>query len=297
MDEQTKTRLFEPFFTTKEKGKGTGLGLSMVHGFVKQSNGDILVYSEPGQGTTFKIYLPRDISSTKATVIKPPTVPKQTTETETILVVEDEEELRTVAGRILDEAGYKVLIAADGDEALKVSAGHAGDIQLLLTDVVMPRMNGWLLAGQLTKKRKTLKVLYMSGYTDDVIVRHGEFDPGIPFLGKPFTAEALMRKVREVLDSGITDLADGYEKTVKPDAGMKEQPLDKDALRALPQDILGKLRKAVIAARYDEVIDLIETIRITDPNVAIVLRRMADLFDYDGIRDLLSREKEEQSDK
>ncbi|MBN2037965.1 MAG: response regulator, partial [Chitinispirillaceae bacterium] len=297
MDEKTKARLFEPFFTTKEKGKGTGLGLSMVHGFVKQSNGDILVYSEPGQGTTFKIYLPRDLSGTKATVIKPPTVPKQTTGTETILVVEDEEELRTIAGRILELAGYKVLIAADGDEALKVSAGHAGDIQLLLTDVVMPRMNGWMLAQQLKKTRPALKVIYMSGYTDDVIVRHGEFDPGIPFLSKPFTAEAMMRKVREVMDSGITGLAGRHEKTVKPDTGMTEHPLDKDALRALPQRVLGKLRKAVIAARYDEVIDLIETIRITDPNVATALRQMADLFDYGGIRDLLIRGKKEQSDR
>jgi PAS domain S-box-containing protein len=222
MDKQTKARLFEPFFTTKEKGKGTGLGLSMVHGFVKQSNGDILVYSEPGQGTTFKIYLPRDISSTKATVIKPSTVPKQTTGTETVLVVEDEEELRDIVVRTLDEAGYTVLNAADGDEALKVSAGHAGDIQLLLTDVVMPRMNGWVLAQQLKKTRPALKVLYMSGYTDDVIVRHGELDPGIPFLGKPFTAENLMQKVREVLDSGITGLADKHEKKLKTDAGMME---------------------------------------------------------------------------
>ena len=174
---------------------------------------------------------------------------------------------------------------------------RTGDIHLLLTDVVMPRMNGWLLAGQLTKTRKALKVLYMSGYTDDVIVRHGELDPGIPFLGKPFTAEDLTRKVREVLDSGITDLADKHEQSVKANAGMKEQSLDKDALRALPQGVLGKLRKAVIAARYDEVIDLIETIRIKDPNVATGLRQMADLFDYNGIRDLLSPGKKEQSDR
>jgi PAS domain S-box-containing protein len=200
MDGQTKARLFEPFFTTKEKGKGTGLGLSTVYGIVKQSGGDIWVYSEPGQGTTFKIYLPRELSATTATALKPSTVPKRSRGTETILVVEDEEALRKVVLRTLDGAGYKVLCAADGDEALLKSARHAGDIRLLLTDVVMPRMSGSVLAERLSKARPSLKVLYMSGYSDEAIVQHGVIQAGAHFLGKPFTAADLARKVRDVLD-------------------------------------------------------------------------------------------------
>jgi CheY-like chemotaxis protein len=289
MDQQTKARLFEPFFTTKEKGKGTGLGLSTVYGIVKQSGGNIWVYSELGQGTTFKIYLPQELSATTATTTRPPTILRRSTGTETILVAEDEESLRKVARRTLDAAGYTVLTAADGDEALLTSAQHAGDIHLLLTDVVMPRMSGRTLAQELSKTRPALKILYMSGYTDNSIVHHGVLDAGTHFLGKPFTAADLARKVREVLDGGITDLADGHMHAITPDAEREEQPLDEDALRALPQDLLAKLRQAVIAARYDEIIELIETIRMTEPQVATLLRRMAELFDYDRLRELLSR--------
>jgi PAS domain S-box-containing protein len=200
MDGQTRARIFEPFFTTKERGKGTGLGLSTVYGIVKQSGGNIWVYSEPGQGTTFKVYLPRDLSATTATASKPSTVPSRSTGTETILVVEDEEALRKVALRTLDAAGYTVLTAADGDTALLTSAQHAGDIHLLLTDVVMPRMGGRLLAQALSKVRPAIKVVYMSGYSDNAIVHHGVLDAGTHFLAKPFTSANLARKVREVLD-------------------------------------------------------------------------------------------------
>ncbi|MFH1834461.1 MAG: ATP-binding protein, partial [bacterium] len=178
MDKQTKARIFEPFFTTKEKGKGTGLGLSTVYGIVKQSGGNIWVYSEPGKGTTFKIYLPRDFSSRTPTHTKLPAVLSRIMGTETILVVEDEEALRKVAKRSLEAAGYKVLIAADGDDALLKGTQHAGDIHLLLTDVVMPRMSGRVLAQELSKTRPTLKVVYMSGYTDNAIVHHGVLDAG-----------------------------------------------------------------------------------------------------------------------
>ena len=202
MDGRTREHLFEPFFTTKEKGKGTGLGLSTVYGIVQQSGGNIWVYSEQGQGTTFKVYLPRERSATTATVITPPTVPMRSTGNETILVVEDEEALRNVARRSLEAAGYQVLTAADGDEALLKSAQHEGDIHLLLTDVVMPRMGGRDVAQALLKMRPTVKVLYMSGYTDNTIGHHGALDAETHFLAKPFTSTALKEKVRAVLDAG-----------------------------------------------------------------------------------------------
>jgi PAS domain S-box-containing protein len=293
MDEQTRARIFEPFFTTKPKGKGTGLGLSTVYGIVKQSGGNVWVYSELGQGTTFKVYLPRELSATTATAIKPSAIPRRVTGTETILVVEDEEALRKVAKRSLEAAGYRVLTAAAGDDALLVSAQHAGDIQLLLTDVVMPRMSGRVLAQELAKTRPTLKIVYMSGYTDNAIVHHGVLDAGTHFLAKPFTSAALTEKVREVLDEGTTRVAGEREPAAKDDAEVKKQPLDKDALRGLPEELLGKLRRAVTAARYDEIALLIETIRLTEPEVAAGLRRMADLFDYDGLRALLGPGKEE----
>ena len=296
MDEQTKTRLFEPFFTTKAKGKGTGLGLSTVYGIVKQSGGSIWVYSEPGQGTAFQIYLPRDLSATTATATKPLTVPMRSTGTETILVVEDEEAVRRVTSRTLAAAGYTVLTAADGDDALLTCAQHGGDIHLLLTDVVMPRMSGRTLAQELSKTRPTLEVLYMSGYTDDAIVHHGVLDAGTNLLGKPFTATDLTRKVRKVLDGGITNLADGREQAVKAGGDMEEQPRDIDAIRGVLQDMRGKLRKAAMAARCDELVELVETIRMTEPDAATLLRRMVDLFDYDGLRDLLTQGTEEQSD-
>jgi len=288
MDQQTRARLFEPFFTTKEKGKGTGLGLPTVYGIVKQSEGNIWVYSEPGQGTTFKIYLPRDLAAT-ATAIRPPTVPWRSTGTETILVVEDEEALRKVARRTLDAAGYTVLTAADGDDALLTSAQHVGAIHLLLTDVVMPRMSGRALAQELAKTRPTLKVLYMSGYTDNAIVHHGVLDTGTHFLGKPFTAADVMHKVREVLDEDISRIAGGHEQAVEADAETREPPLDNDALRALAPQVLDRLRTAVIAARYDEIVELVETIRITDADVATGLRRMVNRFDYEGVQNLLGQ--------
>jgi two-component system cell cycle sensor histidine kinase/response regulator CckA len=200
MDQPTLERIFEPFFTTKERGKGTGLGLSTVHGIVKQSGGSIWVYSEPGHGTTFKIYLPRDPSAVAATDAQPESAPKLYTGTETILVVEDEPALREVVRRTLHAAGYTVLTAACGEDALRTCEQHAGALHLLLVDVVMPRMSGKALADELTGERPTLKVLYMSGYTNDAIVHRGVLDAGTNFLGKPFTTADLTRKVRRVLD-------------------------------------------------------------------------------------------------
>ena len=201
MDSPTREHIFEPFFTTKEKGRGTGLGLSTVFGIVKQSCGEILVESAPGRGTTFRILLPRIPGDSNLLPVNPEATPKAITGgTETILVVEDEEGLRNVALRVLTQAGYSVLAAASGKEALRLCEQHAGRIQLLLTDVIMPEMSGKELAEHLARTCPAVKVLFMSGYTQDTIVHHGVLDPAVHFLGKPFTAAALRQKVRGVLD-------------------------------------------------------------------------------------------------
>jgi PAS domain S-box-containing protein len=199
MDEATKARLFEPFFTTKEKGKGTGLGLATVYGIVKQSGGFIWAYSEMGHGTTFKVYLPRVDEVLTAHV--PPPSPHSLNGSETILLAEDAAPVRSVAREVLRRHGYRVMAAADGRSALELADGHPGQIDLLITDVIMPEMSGRQLADRLKEQRTALKVLFVSGYTDDAIVRHGILEPGIAFLQKPFTPESLARKVREVLDA------------------------------------------------------------------------------------------------
>ena len=199
MDEATRARIFEPFFTTKGPGKGTGLGLSTVYGIVKQSHGFIWVYSEVGQGTSFKICLPQ-VTEAAGPDRPGPTV-VSSSGTETILLVEDSAGLRKLATRVLEPAGYTVLEAATGEEALRLLERYEEPVHLLLSDVVMPGMSGRHLAEQLAQTHSGMKVLYMSGYTSDTIVRHGVMEAQMPFLNKPFTAAALLRKVREVLDS------------------------------------------------------------------------------------------------
>jgi two-component system cell cycle sensor histidine kinase/response regulator CckA len=200
MDTATQARIFEPFFTTKEKGKGTGLGLATVYGIVKQSGGWIWVYSEPGHGTTFKIYLPR-VTETVPPAAPSPAAPVSVRGSETVLVVEDEEVIRHLVQKVLKANGYTVLVAASGRDAERVAGEHDGPIHLLVTDVVLPGMNGREVAQRLTAARAAIRVLYLSGYTDEVIVHHGVLEPGVAFLQKPFTPAVLGRKVREVLDS------------------------------------------------------------------------------------------------
>jgi PAS domain S-box-containing protein len=200
MDEATKAHIFEPFFTTKAFGKGTGLGLATVFGIVKQSGGFVEVDTALGMGSTFRTYLPQVLDPLKVAVADPNLV-KMPVGRETILLVEDEEGLRELAQLVLEASGYKVLSTRNGDEAMQVSQEYAEEIQLLFTDVVMPRMSGRQLRDHLVPMRPDMKVLYMSGYTDDTMVRHGVEDAGSNFMSKPFTPVALACKVREVLDS------------------------------------------------------------------------------------------------
>jgi two-component system cell cycle sensor histidine kinase/response regulator CckA len=200
MDEATKQRLFEPFFTTKPPGKGTGLGLSTVFGIVKQSGGSLEVYSEPGRGSSVKIYFPRidqpisvEDAGRKRQLMRG---------TETILLVEDDEMVRNLVHETLEREGYKVIGAADPLEAQRIAEAHRGKIQLLITDVVMPRLSGKELAKALVGRRPDMKVLYMSGYTDSAIVNSGILQKEVAFLQKPFTPSALAAKVRDVLENG-----------------------------------------------------------------------------------------------
>ncbi|MDO9566113.1 MAG: response regulator [Candidatus Desulfaltia sp.] len=199
MDEKIKEHIFEPFFTTKEVDKGTGLGLSTAYGIVKQSNGFIWVYSEPGKGATFKIYLPKIEEGVEAEGEKQPYV-EHLGGSETVLIVEDNASVLNFAKKVLDQRGYRILVAENGEDALKIGKEHEGQIDLMITDVVMPKMGGKEAATRLQSLYPRIKVLYMSGYTDQAIIYHGVLMPGLNFIEKPFTPEGLARKVRQTLD-------------------------------------------------------------------------------------------------
>jgi CheY-like chemotaxis protein len=199
MDEGTLGKIFEPFFTTKGIGRGTGLGLSTVHGIVKQHGGSIWVYSELGKGTTFKIYFPL-AEETRPVPVSGRTRTEATAGTETILVAEDEEQVKGLACEILRRNGYTVFEASDGKGALELAEAYEGPIHLLVTDVVMPDMNGKILHQHLSVARPGLKVLYMSGYSENVIAHHGVLDEGVNFVQKPFSFHGLATRVRDVLD-------------------------------------------------------------------------------------------------
>jgi two-component system cell cycle sensor histidine kinase/response regulator CckA len=198
MTPEVQARLFEPFFTTKGAGKGTGLGMATVHGIVTRSDGTITVNSEIGRGTSFTVYFPRADAAPLAVAAPPPAVQARAS-VQTILAVDDEEPLRELTRRLLVKLGYSVLVAANADDACQLFDANPS-IDLLLTDVVMPGASGPDLVTELVKRRPALKVIYMSGYTDEAIVHHGVLAPGVEFLHKPFTSETLGRKIRDVLD-------------------------------------------------------------------------------------------------
>ena len=203
MTKEVQQRLFEPFYTTKGAGKGTGLGLATVHGIVKQLGGDVYVYSEVGHGTTFKVYFPH-LTTTPEPVVAAQESREAPRGSETILLAEDDDALRSLGARVLGAFGYRVLVARTGAEALRIVANHEGPIDLVATDVVMPEMSGSQLVAEVLKARPGIRVLFMSGYTDDEVMRRGVIDGQTAFLQKPFTPDVLAHKVRAVLDVPVT---------------------------------------------------------------------------------------------
>ena len=201
------SHIFEPFYTTKEEGKGTGLGLATVYGIVKQNSGFIWVYSEPGMGTTFKIYLPRTKDKRILPQVSGPPVESHCGGCETVLLAEDEAAVRLSTREFLRLKGYIVLEAKNGTDALAVARRYKGQIDLMITDVIMPQMGGAKLAGDLAEERPTMKVLFVSGYAQTMVQRHGAIDVTSRFLQKPFSLRALAHKIREILDADVPALA------------------------------------------------------------------------------------------
>jgi CheY-like chemotaxis protein len=202
MSEAVKARIFEPFFTTKEMGKGTGLGLATVFGIVKQNNGYIWIYSEEGRGSTFKVYLPR-VAQASSRPARPRWTEPLPQGSETILLVEDEQTVRELIAEMLRRQGYQVLEAKDGLEALELAGQLNGTLSLLVTDVIMPRMNGKELANKMVQVHPHVKTLFISGYTDDMIARHGVLEAGVEFIEKPFSSASLVNRVHQVLQGTV----------------------------------------------------------------------------------------------
>jgi len=201
MDQETLSHIFEPFFTTKKFGKGTGLGLATVYGIVKQNNGHIDIYSEPGHGTRFNIYLPRALDPSAHSPASSGPKPAVVGGSETILLVEDQDDVRRITHDLLVLLGYNVLVAESPEKAIRLVEEHSGEIHLLVTDVIMPNMNGWELSQRLSELRPSMKHLFMSGFAATVLTQQGILGKGVSFLPKPFSRDELAHKVREVLNA------------------------------------------------------------------------------------------------
>jgi signal transduction histidine kinase/CheY-like chemotaxis protein len=314
MDKDTLDKIFEPFFTTKEMGKSTGLGLATIYGIVKQNNGFIDVSSKPDQGTTFNIYLPRHAAKTEQTKKESPAVPVERGD-ETILLVEDEPAMLKTGGLMLERYGYQVLAASTPSEAIRVAKKHAGEIHLIITDVVMPEMNGRDLAKDLLSLYPGLKHLFMSGYLGNVIGQQGALDQGENFIQKPFSMQALVAKVREVLDSksgredfvrkafreeGIFGVMENhlgvryvFDETTEQGAESRENYLEEiltpEALAEFPEDFLATLKQAVIDLDLDRIQTVIDQIRKLNASVAQALTDLADNFQFDKLLALVQK--------
>lgn len=251
IDAATCAHIFEPFFTTKDKDRGTGLGLSTVLGIVQQSGGHVWVDSKPGHGAKFTVCFPRAPATVASTKIHSST-PPETRGTETILLVEDDEQVRTLASRVLRKHGYGILEAENGGEALLLCEQHEGAIDLLFTDVVMKHMSGAQLAERLARIRPDLRVLFMSGYTDDLLAPHGVLEPGVAFVQKPLTPEVVLRRVREVLDSDAADITAGKKSLVLASKGTVLVVDDDDTVRALVRRILATTGLTVVDVASSE---------------------------------------------
>lgn len=314
MDKDTLDKIFEPFFTTKGIGKGTGLGLSTVYGIIKQNNGFIYVYSELDKGTTFKIYLPRHVAKTEQMRKESPTS-LDIRGHETILLVEDEAQMLKIVGLMLERSGYQVLAASTPGQAIRVAEEHTDDIHLLITDIIMPEMNGRDLAKNLTSLYPGIKHLFMSGYLGDVIAQHGALDEGENFIQKPFSMQALTTKVREVLDgrSGRDGFArkafremeifdamenqvgmhDAFDETTGQKAERREHSsgeiLTPKALAEVPDDLLATLKQAVIDLDPDQIQAVIDEIRKMNASIGQTMTDLANDFQYDKLLSLIQQ--------
>jgi PAS domain S-box-containing protein len=289
MDAETQARIFEPFFTTKAKGRGTGLGLATVFGIVKQHRGHVAVYSELGRGTTFRVYFPlADAPITSTGDTSAPVVGPQGDET--ILVVEDEEFVRNFACEVLESLGYITLAAKDPDEALCISASHEATIHLLLTDVVLPIMDGRSLFARLHEERPEMCVLYMSGYTDDAIVHHGVLDSSVHFLQKPFSTTDLAKKVSEAMGRSALFVAEASPLVVTAAPEIDDASISQ-RLVALPADLWTELSRAALETNRQKTAEVVSRIRVQDQELAAILESWLSRFRFDKIVSLLERQE------
>jgi PAS domain S-box-containing protein len=284
MDAETQARAFDPFFTTKEKGVGTGLGLSTVFGIAKQHGGHVSVYSEPGLGSTFKVYFPQAQEPEHETLQEsiPAVVYRGG---ETVLVVEDDESVRNFTCSALEELGYSVLKASDPVEATAICEQYQDEIDLMLTDVVLPQMDGRSLYERLVLQRPRMNVLYMSGYTDDAIVNHGVLEEGVHFLQKPFSTNALATKIGAVFGGLGPQPANGTPLEATTDAEMGEEAM-RERLSALPQELTAGLRRAAEEASRSKTSHILERIRERDAGLAAALTGLVRRFRFDRIIEL-----------